>query len=127
VNRLKKAFDSGAWKPKAKQKAKKPRVKTQGDAEEELEEEVTLRPFPLLQATRQEAIAEPVVPPDQTPHTPEPSPQILDTPASERCDPTYIPNQTPKSRRELQPTRIEPPVTRSKARIVSQDCVTSAN
>jgi hypothetical protein len=60
-------------------------------------------------------------------HTPEPSPQALDTPASERRDPTYIPNETPKSRHELQPMRTEPPVTRSKARIVSQDSVTNAN
>jgi hypothetical protein len=53
VNRLKQAFDSGAWKPKAKQKAKKkPRVITQADADEEMEEDVMLGPFSLLQATR---------------------------------------------------------------------------
>jgi hypothetical protein len=86
-----------------------------------------LGPFPLLQTTRQDAVAEPVVQPDQTPYTPEPSPQTLDTPGSERRDPTYFPNQTPNSRRELQPTRTEPPVTRSKARIGSQDSVANAN
>jgi hypothetical protein len=86
-----------------------------------------LGPFPLLQATRQDAVAEPVISPDQTPHAPEPSPQTLDTRASERRDPTYVPNETPKSRRELQPTRTQPPVTRSKARIASQDSVANAN
>jgi hypothetical protein len=103
------------------------RVKTQANADEELEEEVMLGPFPLLQASRQGVIAEPVVPPDQTPHTPEPSPQTLDTPASERRNPIYISNETPKSRRELQPSRTQPPVPSSKARILSQDSVTNAN
>jgi len=128
ANRIKPTLDASTWKPKANQRPKrKPRARTRADTDGELEEEVMLGPSPLLQATRQETVVEPVVPPDRTPHTPEASPQSLDTPVSERRDPTYIPSETPKSRRELQPTRAEPPVTRSRARIVPQDSVTNAN
>ena len=127
VNRLKPAYCFDAWKPNAKRKGKKKsRVKTPAYTDEE-EEEIRLGSFPMLQATREGNVAEPMVPPDQTPPTPEPSPQTLDTPASENRDPTYIPSETPRSRRELQPTRAEPPVTRAKARILSQDGVTNTN
>jgi len=79
--------------------------------------------------------------PRQTLDTPEPNPQTLDTlelnsqtldtlesisqnldtPVSERTNPNYEPPETLKSRRELQPTRAEPPFSRSRARVVSQE------
>ena len=49
-----------------------------------------------------------------------PSPLSLDTdtPAAERADPIYQPGASPRSRRELQDTRNEPPFTRSRARSI---------
>ena len=55
--------------------------------------------------------------PYQTLDIPSPAEQTLDTPTSERTDPNYSPPTTPKSRRELQITRAEPPITRSRTRI----------
>ena len=126
MNRLKQAYNFDAWEPKAKQKKRrKPREKPPPHTEEE--EEIKIGPFPLLQATPQARETEQRTSPDSSPHTPEASPHMLDTPASENRDPTYVPFQTPRSRRELQPTRTEPPITRSRARIVSQDCVHNVN
>ena len=59
--------------------------------------------------------------PDQTLDIPSPAEQTLDTPTSERTDPNYSPPTTPKSRRELQITRAEPPITRSRTRIMSPE------
>jgi hypothetical protein len=61
------------------------------------------------------------VSPDQTLDTLDPIQQITDTPNSERTDPSYCPPETPRSRTELQTTRLDPPITRSRARIMSQD------
>ena len=51
-----------------------------------------------------------------------PSPLSPDTgtPAAERADPTYQPGESPRSRRELQDTRNEPPLTRSRARSIQE-------
>jgi transposase InsO family protein len=127
VNRLKQAYNLDAWEPKAKQKKRrKTREKPPPQTEEE-EEEIKIGPFPLLQTIPQAREIEPRTSPDSSPHTPETTPHMLDTPASENRDPTYVPFQTPRSRRELQPTRTEPPITRSRARIVSQDCLDKVN
>ena len=110
MNRLKQAYNFDAWEPKAKQrKRRKPGGKPPPHAEEQ-EEEIKIGPFPLLQATPQARETEPRTSPDSSPHTPEATPHMFDTPASENRDPTYVPFQTPRSRRELQPTRTEPPL-----------------
>ena len=88
VNRLKQTYNFGAWEPKAKQKEKrKSRGKPPPHTEEE-EEEIEFGPFPLLQTTPQERETEPRTPPDSSPHTPEATPHMLDTPASKNRDPT---------------------------------------
>ena len=53
----------------------------------------------------------------QTPNTPDPVQQMVETPVLERDDQNYTPPRTPRSRREMKPTRTEPPVTRSRARM----------
>jgi len=127
VNRLKQTYNFGAWEPKAKQKEKrKSRGKPPPHTEEEAEK-IKIGPFPLLQTTPQARETEPRTSPDPSPHTQEASPHMLDTPASENRDLTYVPFQKPRSRGELQPTRSKPPSTRSRARIVSQDCVDNVN
>jgi hypothetical protein len=67
-----------------------------------------------MQATRQDE-CEPTGLPDQSMNTPEPIHQTVDTPVSENHDATYVPPVTPRSRRELRPTRTESPITRLKA------------
>lgn len=45
--------------------------------------------------------------------------QPVDTTSSKHSDPSYEPPETPMSRREMQTTRTESPVTRSRARFVT--------
>jgi transposase InsO family protein len=127
VNRLKRACSSDAWKPKTGRKSKKtlrrkPRRHTEGEEVEE--NEIQIGPFPLVQAAPQQDEPEPPEPLDPNLNTPEPTHQTVDTPASENRDPTYAPPVTLRSRRELQPTRTEPPITRLRARATPHETVT---
>ena len=127
VNRLKPAYDSEAWKPKTERKTvEKLRKKPNLRSEEEEEDETKFGPHPLLETSQPEFRTERQVPVYRTPMTPEAVSPITDTPAFESQDPTYLPPQTPRSRREMQNTRIQPPVTRSRTRIMSQENVTEA-
>ena len=115
VNRLKAAPDPSVWKPKPKrQTAKKHSERSRTTQEEEGEEEVRIGPFPLLS----EAPLEARTPPNQIPCSP-PTPQPAAISPSERQDPTYQPPETPRTRREMQTNRIDPPITRSRTRITS--------
>jgi len=97
VNKLKLAYDSEAWKHKSERKTvKKARKKPNLLSAEEEKNETKFGPHPLLEASQP---TEHKVPLDQTPITPEAVPQITDTPTSESQDPTYLPPQTPRSRR----------------------------
>ena len=111
VNRLKPAYDSEAWKPKAERKTvKKLRKKSNLRSEEEEEDETKFGPHPLFEARQPEFRTERQVPLDQTPITPEAVSPITDTPTFESKDPTYPPPQTPRSRRAMQNPRIQPSV-----------------
>jgi len=50
-----------------------------------------------------------------------PTHHTSDTSTSERYDPSYLPENTPRSRREIQSTRDEPPVTRARTRLNAQE------
>jgi len=119
VNRLKPNYNPQTWKPKLKQKGTKklPKKPTSCQEEENQDDERYLGRFPL----RTEVRLQNRTSPDRNPITPEHYPQSADISISENTDPNYEPPQTPTSRRELQHTRAEPPVTRSRARIVSQE------
>jgi hypothetical protein len=80
---------------------------------------------PLSNSGQPEVRMEPEVPTDFYSDTSETVPQVTDTPNYEYHDPTYPSPQTARSRRELQTTRVEPPLTRSRARIMSRDPVMS--
>jgi len=82
---------------------------TRAEREEVEEGEIRIGPFPLVQPAQQQDEPELIILSDQILDTPEPNNQTRDTPNSERCDPTYAPATTPRSRRALQPTREEPP------------------
>ena len=61
-------------------------------------------------------------PPAPSTHLPCTSPPPADSLMIEdRSDLTYLPPDTPTSRRELQTTRVSPPLTRLRARITSQE------
>jgi hypothetical protein len=125
VNRIKPAYNSETWNPKTKLKVKKePPKKTKVRLEEEEgeeEEETRVGIHLLLNSGQTEVRMEPEAPPDQSFDTPEAVTPVTDTPTSEFQDPTYLPSQTPRSRMELQTTRVEQPVTRSRARILSTE------
>ena len=84
---------------------------TRTEIEDAQEGEIRIGPLPLLQHAQQQDEPELTIPPDQILDTPEPNIQRVDAPNFERCDPTYAPAITPRSRRAIQPTRKEPPLT----------------
>jgi len=113
INRLKKCYNQSLWNPWKNQKTlKKPqKQKTKRrDSGEGEEEGFTVRQFPL--------VTDDTTPEDDctTPPT-----SILDTPSPSKDDPSYCPLDTPRSRRELQTTREEPPITGARARNMLQD------
>ena len=106
------------WKPKTERKVAKKHPKKQVPLPvEEAEEEIRARPLPITKANRPEGSADHEILPLSTP---EPLPPITDTPASERSDPSYQPSETHRSRREIQNTRTKPPITRARAKVLSQ-------
>jgi hypothetical protein len=129
INRMKPAYDAEIWKPKdsagisskqATRPNKRARRKTTRRGESE-EDEVRIGPFPLLRARPQIDQVEPRTPPSRTPDTPDPVETSPESPRSEGRDPSYEPSRTPRSRRELQPTRMEPPLTRARAKNRTRD------
>jgi hypothetical protein len=122
VNRLKRAYNSESWTPSQKrQPERKPRGKQREETDGSEEDEFSFRHFPLANT---EHLAEEPGHEPQTDHSPNPLPsaqQPMDTPTSKRSDPSYYPPRTPLSRQELQTTRTEPPLTRSRARVLLQN------
>ena len=129
MNRLKRAYssDTREVKPNRKRERRTRRkLPTHTDREEEEEGEIKIVPFPFVQPAQQLDEPELTIPPDENPGTPEPNNQALDTTNSERCDPTYASATTLRSRRAIQPTREEPPLTRLRARVTPKDNVTQS-
>jgi hypothetical protein len=118
VNRLKAAHDPSIWKPKPRCQTPSKRREKSGTTqeEEEGEEEVRIGPFPLLSEMPLEART----PPDRSSSSLPTTPQPAATSPSEGQDPTYQQPETPRTRRETQNIRTEPPLTRSRTRITSQ-------
>ena len=59
----------------------------------------------------------------ENPETHDSAQSEVETTSSELRDPSYLPSDTPKSRRELQASRTQPPLTRSRARMMSNECI----
>ena len=125
INRLKPAYNLEAWQPTGKGRPSKrvtKSLRTPKSERNEDEVEVRLGPYPLCSPSQ------PVGNPERAPvdpslDTPEAVRTPMDTPDSEQRDPSYNPPATPRSRRELQTVRADPPVTRSRTRILSQELV----
>jgi hypothetical protein len=122
VNRLKVAWNPETWKPKQKPENPKIRTKKKITKSDELEEyEVQICFRPLLKTRLPQERLEPRTLPSLTPSTPDSVQQAVDKPYFKRADPNYELPRTPRSRRELQAVRPEPPVTRSRTRVQTQD------
>ena len=124
VNRLKRAYNQDHWNSRPKQKTVKRSSKQSHDPlQSDDEDEIKIGPFPLVMPRITTNGREHTTPRYQVLDTPESATPVLDTPSSEQYDLSYQPPDTPRSRREFQPTRTEPPVTRYRTRILSQNSV----
>jgi len=118
INRLNAAHDPARWKPVSnRNRARKSNSKRLVDRVSEEEVEFRSRPIPLAPeaptGSRRSVAPTPVVP--------QPAPPILETPGSEKTDPSYFPPTTPSSRRNVHPTMFEPSITRARARLLPPD------
>jgi hypothetical protein len=122
VNRLKIAHNTDLWKPKQhRNSTKKTWEKVRKHLEDEEEAEFRIRSLPM-QIPNYPDTNEPETPRVQTPNTPDPvQKQMTEIPLLEREDRNYSLPRTHRSRQEMQPTRTEPPITRARARITSQE------
>jgi len=118
INRLKAAHDPARWKPVSNgNRARKQYPKHPEDRVSEEEVEFRSRQIPLTPEVPT-GLRRSIAP---NPGVPQPATQIWDTPGSERSDPSYFPPSTPRSRRDVHPTRFEPLVTRARARLLPPD------
>ena len=85
------------------------------------EEEFIFNPYPLVMTDDSPSATEKEPLPHQIPETPDLTQSDVETHSSELRDPSYRPSEIPKLRRELQTTRTQPPLTRSRARIMSNE------
>ena len=120
INRLKPAYGYCAVESKARppRKGRIHRHST-SDASNDEQSDVKLATGPLA--------VEGLFPPTPQPLTAHGSSRLdqTDSPLSERRDPTYVPGDSPRSRREMRETRQEPPLTRSRRKSVRQERVGS--
>jgi len=118
VNRLKPARGYSAVESKARppRKGRIHRHST-SDGNNDEQADVKLATGPLT--------AEDLFPPTAQPLTAHGSSRLdpVDSPLSEQRDPTYVPGDSPRSRREMRETRREPPLTRSRTKSVRQEQV----
>ena len=121
INRLKAAHgyearDSNPRKPRASRQRKD--TASSHDSDELPDVQLGTRPLLKEVPQGQDTVHNPpLCSPDQSP----PTNHTLDTPMSERHDPSYLPESTPRSRREIQSTRDEPPLTRARTRLNAQE------
>jgi hypothetical protein len=113
LNRMKKKFKQGIWKGKKWERYDRKQRGRQPEQEEE-QVEIAYRPVTIPVSTGENR--------QQAPGTPDRSPpRDMDTPSTAprssesremRIDPTFVPENTPVTRRELGTTRSRPPITR---------------
>jgi hypothetical protein len=124
LNRLKKLFNPEFWNPKPRQKPERnaPReVAKPQRAHGNSQDDVKIGPYPLVCPQNSEVRTEQEPLGDHSPDTPDLSQHPTDTPLSDRNDPSYQPPDKPTSRRELQNSRTQPPLTRLRAKVISQN------
>jgi hypothetical protein len=124
ISHLKKDHNQILWDSKPRQKTRNSVLRQPANHPDTSEEdEIKFGPFALVTSNTPIVSREYITPTDQMLDAPDSATPALDTPSSEHSDPSYRPPETPRSRRQLQTTCPEPPVTRSRTRILSQDTV----
>jgi len=120
LNRLKRAYNTEVWKNKFEHRTKKRwKREPRKPSKQFEEEEVKFNPFPLVMTDDSLGTTGREPSPLQTPEITQ---SEVDTPCSELKYPRYHPPEKPKSRREFESTRTEPPITGYRARIVTRFC-----
>jgi hypothetical protein len=118
VNRLKKVHDPEIWKPKDQKNFQKIRTDKKKNRLKDLEtEKIQIGSRKPLETLTPEERFEPCSSPSRTTDTPQSERQATTRPQDERLDPNFEPSDTPRSRREMESTRLEPPLTPLRARI----------
>jgi hypothetical protein len=121
VNRLKRSYNEDAWRLKqtGKTSDRLRERKEKGEEEEPGdEEEMRIKSTHISKACMSGARTEHRSLPDPGLATPDDG-RLADTSGFEARDPSYEPPETPRSRRQLQSTRQEAPLTRARARLRS--------
>ena len=108
------------FEPRTRKQVQKESMKP---SKQDEEEEFIFNPYPIVMTDDTPSATKREPPPHQTPETPDPTQSDVETPISEVRNPSYRPSETPNSRRKLQTTRTQPPLTRSSARIMSNEYV----
>ena len=129
INRLKPTYNTETWKPKpSAEVSSKPATRPNKRARQKVtrkvdseEDEVRIGPFPLLKARTPVDQVETTTPPSLAQDTPDYVQTSPDSPVQKAEILVTNPLRTPRSRRELQTTRKEPPLTRKRARDRTQD------
>ena len=123
INWLKRCYNGSLWNPRPNQKTLKKVLKQKTrhrDSGEDEEEGFVVGPFPLV-IDDMTLGNHCTTPQSSNLHTSDTDRQTLDTPSPSKDDPSYCLLNTPRSCRELQTTREEPPITRARARNMLQD------
>jgi hypothetical protein len=115
---MKRAFKQGIWKEKGRERCNRKQRVRQPEREEE-QVEIAHRPVTIpvpLEGNRQQVPRTPNRSPQRDLDTPSTSPQFSES-REMRGDPTFVPADTPLTRRELVRTRSHPPLTRLQSRL----------
>jgi hypothetical protein len=116
---MKRAFKQGIGKEKNWERNNRKQRRRQPEREEDEQVEIAHRavtiPVPL-EENRQQVPGTPNRSPPRDLDTPSTAPQLSES-REMRRDPTFVPEDTPVTRRELGTTRPHPPVTRLQSRL----------
>jgi hypothetical protein len=123
VNRLKKAHNLELWKPNGRKESEKnapKRVTRPRHEKKDPQAEFKIGPYQLVNPQSPEVRNEDEPQADHSPDLPALPQTPVETPIPDRIDADYFPSDSPISRRELQTSRTQPPLTRLRAKTQSQ-------
>jgi hypothetical protein len=124
VNRFKKSFNLELWKPNGSKESKKnapKRVTRPRREKRDPQADFKIGPYPLAYPQNPETRNEREPQVDHSPATPAVPQSLIETPISATSDQGYFPPEPPISRRELQTSRTQPPLTRLRVKVHSHN------
>jgi hypothetical protein len=116
---MERAFKQEIWKEKNWDRYNRKQRGREPEREEDEQVEIAHRPVTIpvtLEGNRQQVPGTPNRSPQRDLYTPPTAPQLSEY-REMRRDPTFVPADTPVTRRELGATRSHPPVTRLQSRL----------